>query len=260
MFVIIAVSTVTLFFVFIKFLRIHEANTKPKLHHSGSTFIKNVITKCPSLTQVYKPPSIWGKCGHIQTAIYAKIGRMNCPQPSGKRHSVIMKTGATITFDIFQPVHGNHSSGECTILVCPGICNSSEKKYVQTFIHYAINMGFRVAVLNHIGSLPNVKLTSPKIFTYGDTKYFACMMKNVCEMYPKSRLVIVGFSMGGNIVVRYLAEDKSRQKSIVCAVSWCQGYDGLRSTHSLSFGCGRFYNYMVTMNFTLFLIGMNCFT
>uniref|UniRef100_H2ZGU7 AB hydrolase-1 domain-containing protein n=1 Tax=Ciona savignyi TaxID=51511 RepID=H2ZGU7_CIOSA len=75
------------------------------------------------------------------------------------------------------------------------------------------------------------------------------MMKNVCEMYPKSRLVIVGFSMGGNIVVRYLAEDKSRQKSIVCAVSWCQGYDGLRSTHSLSFGCGRFYNYMVTMNF-----------
>ncbi|XP_002129231.2 monoacylglycerol lipase ABHD2-like isoform X1 [Ciona intestinalis] len=246
---VIAIGTVILLFVFIKFLRIHDETTRPKLHHSGSGFIKKVISKCPSLTEIYQPPSLWGKCGHIQTAIYGKIGRIDCPQPNGKRHSITLATKETITFDVFQPVNGHRPSGECTILVCPGICNSSEKKYVRTFIHYAVNMGFRVAVLNHIGALPNVRLTSPKIFTYGETKYFDRMVQCVTSRYPASRYVIVGFSMGANIVVRYLAEDRSRQLPIVCAVSWCQGYDGLRSTHALSSGFGRFYNYMVTMNF-----------
>ena len=58
-------------------------------------------------------------------------------------------------------------------MVCPGICNSSEKSYIRTFIQHSIDRGFRVIVLNHIGSLPSVKLTSPKIFTYG--RYHDCV-------------------------------------------------------------------------------------
>ena len=54
-----------------------------------------------------------------------------------------------------------------TVCVVPGIANNSEKAYIRTFVDYAQSNGFRLAVLNHLGSLPNVPLTSPRIFTYG---------------------------------------------------------------------------------------------
>lgn len=62
----------------------------------------------------------------------------------------------------------------------------------------------------------------------GETKYFSCMVEQAITLYPESIFVIVGFSMGGNIVSRYLGEDISRQKSIACAISMCQGYHGIR--------------------------------
>jgi len=63
-----------------------------------------VISRCPSLNQVYHPPLLWGKCGHIQTAIYGKKGRWNCPWPEGTRHAVQLENGVTFTYDVFQPL------------------------------------------------------------------------------------------------------------------------------------------------------------
>ena len=54
-----------------------------------------------------------------------------------------------------------------TLLVCPGIANSSESVYIRTFVYHAQQNGFRVAVLNHLGALADVPLTSPRIYTYG---------------------------------------------------------------------------------------------
>nr|CAB3219656.1 abhydrolase domain-containing protein 2-like [Phallusia mammillata] len=247
----VALSVICCSFIllFLKFLNLLDSPSTPRLHHSGSFFVKRVISKCPSLNQIYQPPKVWGMCGHIQTAIYGKLGRWNCPRPNGVRQEIKFPSGETATFDIFEPLNVNGSKECCTILCCPGICNSSEKKYVRTFVQFCIFRGYRVAVLNHIGSLPNVKLTSPRIFTYGDTKYFTAMVNFVMKAFPNSQFVVVGFSMGGNIACRYLAEDPSRQLPIKCAVSLCQGYDAVRSTTPLTKGYRRIYNYMVAANF-----------
>ena len=58
-------------------------------------------------------------------------------------------------------------TGDYTILVCPGIANSSEAAYVCMFVNHAQSRGYRVAVLNHLGVLTSVPLTSSRIFTYG---------------------------------------------------------------------------------------------
>ena len=60
-----------------------------------------------------------------------------------------------------------------TIIVVPGIANCSETTYVRTFTGYATNLGFRVAVLNHLGAKNELKLTAPRIFTYG---MFLCIV------------------------------------------------------------------------------------
>lgn len=56
---------------------------------------------------------------------------------------------------------------DVTLIVVPGICNTSESDYIRTFVNYAQNNGYRCAVLNHVGVLPNVPVTGRRIFTYG---------------------------------------------------------------------------------------------
>ena len=61
------------------------------------------------------------------------------------------------------------SPGDFSVMVCPGFGNSSESTYVRTLVHYFQERGYRMAVLNHLGVLSDVKLTSPRIFNYGMT-------------------------------------------------------------------------------------------
>lgn len=58
----------------------------------------------------YIPPLLWGKSGHLQTALYGKLGRVSSPHPSGVRKYLPMQDGATSTFDLFEPI-GDHRTG-----------------------------------------------------------------------------------------------------------------------------------------------------
>lgn len=57
---------------------------------------------------------------------------------------------------------------DITVVIVPGICNSSESDYIRTFVNYTQNQGYRCAVLNHVGALHNVPVTASRIFTYGN--------------------------------------------------------------------------------------------
>lgn len=118
---------------------------------------------------------------------------------------------------------------DVTLILCPGICNSSESIYIRTFVHHAQRKGYRCAVINHIGAMKSIKLTSHRIFSYGCTKDFHVVATNVAEIYPSTRVVVVGFSMGANIVIKYLGEKRpDTPKNIIGGISICQGYDALR--------------------------------
>ena len=88
--------------------------------------------------------------------------------------------------------------------------------------------GYRVCVLNHIGTLATVPVTSPRIFMYGNTADYAAMIKDVVRRFPTTNMVCVGFSMGGNLITKYLGEPRVKPKNIVAGISVCQGYDANR--------------------------------
>ena len=54
------------------------------------------------------------------------------------------------------------------------------------------------------------------------------MVDAVRRLHPHTLLVVVGFSLGGNLVCKFLGEKPSNQKRVVCCVSVCQGYSALR--------------------------------
>ena len=115
-------------------------------------------------------------------------------------------------------------SDDVTLVICPGICNSSESVYIRRTTYQAQLTGFRVAVLNHIGALKKLQITSPRIFNYGNTGDYHLMVVDILKRFPNTKIVCVGFSMGANLVTKYLGETE-RSEQIMAGISVCQGYD-----------------------------------
>lgn len=66
------------------------------------------------------------------------------------------------------------------------------------------------------------------VFPSGCTWEYAAMVGYIKRAFPQTLLVVVGFSLGGNIVCKFLGENRSNQDRVLCCVSVCQGYSALR--------------------------------
>lgn len=54
------------------------------------------------------------------------------------------------------------------------------------------------------------------------------MITNLQEKYPKTKIVAVGFSLGGNIVTKYMGEHANKMpNNIIGGISICQGYNAV---------------------------------
>lgn len=55
------------------------------------------------------------------------------------------------------------------------------------------------------------------------------MLCNLSELYPNTKIIAIGYSMGGNLVTKYLGESReNRPSSVIAGVSICQPYDALK--------------------------------
>ena len=132
--------------------------------------------------------------------------------------------GATVTYDYYHPIELNSVNNSVILAICPGICNSSESVYIRRVVYHAQLEGFRVAVLNHIGALKTLPITSPRIFSYGNTIDYNMMVEDLLKRFPMNRMICVGFSMGANLVTKFIGE-APRPDRIIAGISICQGYD-----------------------------------
>ncbi|KAK6970187.1 hypothetical protein BgiMline_025818 [Biomphalaria glabrata] len=241
-----------LLYLLVRLLHITTPASAPLIYAKdrSSQFVQSVLTLCPILQQPYFPPLLWGKSGHVQTVLYAKMGRVNVPVPNGIRHSILLVDGATLTFDLHKPKVPHKSGESYCLLICPGIGNNSESHYMRTLVDYAQKNGYIAVVLNHIGSHKTIPLTAARIFTYGGTEELHLVRKEVEKLLPESNIILVGCSMGGNIVVKYLGENREHQEGILAAVSICQGYDVLKAKPLLLswYNLRRAYLYVMTRN------------
>ncbi|KAM4675489.1 monoacylglycerol lipase ABHD2 isoform 2-T5 [Discoglossus pictus] len=237
-------------YIIVRCLNLKSPTASPELIYQDTALTRFLLKSCPLLTKEYIPPLIWGKSGHIQTALYGKMGRVSSPHPSGLRKYLSMPDGATATFDLFEPSADHCTGDNVTMVICPGIANHSEKQYIRTFVDYAQKNGYRCAVLNHLGALTNIELTSPRMFTYGCTWEFGAMVNYIKKTFPYTQLIVVGFSLGGNIVCKYLGEAAANQERVLCCVSVCQGYSASRAQETfLQWDqCRRFYNFLMADN------------
>lgn len=230
--------------------RPHNLPCPPTLTYVANAFNNAIVGQAVIMRLPYVSPLLWGRVGHLQTFVYSVFDRAAPKRPRGDETiSIGAPDGATVTYDIFEPDERHWRREDLTMLVAPGIANSSNNAYISAFSHYAKEHGYRCVVLNHLGAESNVELTAPRIFTYGGTDEFALVVDDALRRYPASQFLLVGFSMGGNIVLKYLGQlSEERRRRFVCAVSLCQGYDIEQLMPSLFSWSGlrRVYNFLLT--------------
>uniref|UniRef100_A0A0N4ZG60 AB hydrolase-1 domain-containing protein n=1 Tax=Parastrongyloides trichosuri TaxID=131310 RepID=A0A0N4ZG60_PARTI len=211
--------------------------------------IHEIVQNCPILNEKYIAPFLWGKNGHLQTGAYGILGHPQLQRTYNERCFVLLDDNTTVVYDIFEPIAESIHKKNITLALCPGIANNSESNYIRTCVHYAQQHGYRIAVLNHLGSLNDVPLTSNRIFCYGGTKELKAMMLDLFKRYPDSKFINIGFSMGANITTRLLGKLSGEMlEKIICGMSVNQGYCAVRSSpyfHDWENG-RRLYNYIIT--------------
>lgn len=202
----------------------------PKLYYQREfNFCDQLIESIPLLTLPFAPPKLWGYSGHLQTIMYGVFDRVVVRKPQASRIELRGEDGQVVIYHVAEPKEMKH---DITMLICPGIANSYNSPYICTFVHHAMESGYRCAVLNHVGSDMYIDqdIDLKRIFTYGGTADFITMAEHMMQEYSSTKFICVGFSMGGNIVTKYISNiDESQRKRLLCGVSLCQGYDILLS-------------------------------
>lgn len=82
------------------------------------------------------------------------------------------------------------------------------------------------------------------------------MVTDIAKRYPGSKLLLIGFSMGGNLVTKYLGEKhRARPANIVAGISACQGYDAEKASRLMLEweNFRRLYFFAMTENMRLLL-------
>ncbi|KAI0736968.1 AB-hydrolase YheT [Fomitopsis betulina] len=197
-----------------------EADEQPKEGLDGF-----IAARCPSLHREFSP-AWWLFNGHLQTA-YAVIGDFsNIDRVEYDRTLLRTLDGGTIGLD------STPTADECDlpedapiVVVLHGLTGGSHESYVRAILAPVCTpieqggLGYRGIVVNFRGCA-GVPLTSPQLYSAGHTDDIRIAVMHIANRYPKARLLGIGFSLGANVLTRYLAEEGTRSRLAAgCAVA-----------------------------------------
>lgn len=203
-----------------------QKKVTPLIYCCDPQFYQRIEREAPILTRAYQPPIFWGNCGHLQTIIFTFFGRFKGPAIKGERVLLKVEDGATISYDIFHPSSDVKPKEDLMFFLAPGFTSNSETDYVCTFMQYLTTSGYRCAVLNQVGTIPSIPLTAPRLFSFGYTGDLHAAITDYIARFPKFKLILFGFSFGGNLVPKYLGEeDRQRSPNILAGFSISSSLD-----------------------------------
>lgn len=166
-----------------------------QLTHSPDTIHKQY----PSLS-VPMVPTPYLFSGMLQTIYAPLISLKRNPQSDirYKRETQIMSDGGTLSLDWYG------ADSNRIAVVMSGVGGSSYEYHIRRLVKQ-LSKNYRVVVMNHRGS-GRTPLTSGKLYNAYDTDDFRDTLEYLHQTYPMAKLVAVGFSLGANLLTKYMGE------------------------------------------------------
>ncbi|KZV94660.1 AB-hydrolase YheT [Exidia glandulosa HHB12029] len=178
---------------------------------NGKMTLENFVkAHVPSLLEPYTP-AWWCPTGHGQT-IYCAIGDFTKhDEVRYERKMLRLVDGGTIGLD-FTLGHAQMPEDTPVIVVKHGLTGGSYESYVRAVLARACGsiatggLGYRGVVCNFRGCA-GVPVTSAQFYSAGHTDDLRAAVSFIRHLYPKAKLLGIGFSLGANVMTRYLAEE-----------------------------------------------------
>ncbi|KZT05358.1 AB-hydrolase YheT [Laetiporus sulphureus 93-53] len=199
-----------------------------------------VETRCPSLFREFRPVW-WLFSGHQQTG-YSVIGDFTkIDKVEYERTLLRTLDGGTIGLDFTPPESKEKLPDETPIVVVMhGLTGGSYESYVRAVLAPVCTpkgqggLGYRATVVNFRGCA-GIPITSPQLYSAGHTEDIRVAVYHITKRYPRALLLGLGFSLGANVLTRYLAEEGENSRLSSACVLACP-WDLLKNSEALEGG------------------------
>jgi len=162
----------------------------------------------PIIESTYKPSYIF-KNNHINT-VYKTVFYNNSVNYSRKRISTPDNDFLDLDFS---------TVGSNTIVIAlHGLEGSSNSKYILSTIKYLNSQNKDCVAVNFRGCSGS---DNSKIYSYnsGKTDDLEMVINYISENYHYKNIILLGYSMGGNIALKFLGENSKLASEIKCAIA-----------------------------------------
>ena len=182
---------------------------------------------------------------YVQTILGSMVSG-NTSLPERKVHKIII--GHNVTLMLLELPSINPEA--TVILLIHGMGGCSEASYMRRIARKLWIRGFTVFMMNQRGSGLGMGL-SEQLWNGGSTDDLDMVLNYIIKIYPDRFIDIVGFSLSGNILLKYLGEKKNKTMEIRKAIAVNPPIDLKRASYFLSkTNWGRVFNnyYMRQIN------------
>ena len=126
-----------------------------------------------------------------------------------------------------------------TVVILHGLEGSADSAYVRRLMRAVAARGW-TACLMHFRGCSGVPNRLPRSYHSGDTGDIAYVIETLRARRPHSLLAAVGFSMGGNVLLKYLGEQRA-SGPLAAAVAVSVPFDLAAAADRLEQGFSRLY-------------------
>jgi len=144
-------------------------------------------------------PAPWLPTGHLMT-VFANVARP-FPRPHGARERWELSDGDFVDVDRLAGTGPDAP----VLVVCHGLEGSSRAPYVRGLAAAARARGLAVLAMNFRGCSGAMNRL-PRLYHSGETGDLSEVVSRLAAERPGRPVLLAGFSLGGNVVAKYLGE------------------------------------------------------
>lgn len=172
----------------------------------------------PLISSHFHPP-LWASNSYLQTIMAHRFK---------KTRGIVYTRERFFTPDHdFIDLNWAFFKGDKLAILSPGVIGSSRSTYILGMIKILSGIGFDALVWDYRGSgCPNL---TRSFYHAGCSEDLDRVIDHVCQTKSYQEIVLIGFSYGGNIVLKYLGEKGKSIKKISKAIAISPPFD-LKST------------------------------
>lgn len=155
----------------------------------------------PIVKSAYKPPILF-RSGHVSTIYSSKL---RVPPPVYQtRERIHLKDGDFLDLDWSFSQNKNHQ----LVILIHGLEGNAQRPYMKGVASHLNQNGWDAVAVNLRGCSgePNRLFRS---YNAGSTEDLEAVLQYIFKNYDYSSIVLNGFSLGGNLILKYLGERKN---------------------------------------------------